>query len=59
MVNKTLKPVLARVSLPLAGVKQLRPLVTKGKRQDYFVLDDTIEVDLNMAPMELGSFKAE
>ncbi|MBO7434746.1 hypothetical protein J6U76_01950 [bacterium] len=59
VVNKTLKPVLARVSLPLAGVKQLRPLVTKGKRQDYFVLDDTIEVDLNMAPMELRSFKAE
>ena len=49
----------ARVSLPLAGVKQLRPLVTKEKRQDYFVQEDTIEVELTMAPMELRSFKAE
>lgn len=59
VVNKTMKPVTARVSLPLAGVKQLRPLVTKEKRQDYFVLQDTIEVDLTLAPMELRSFKAE
>ena len=59
VVNKTLKPVSARVSLPLAGLKNLRPLVTKEKRQDYFVKEDTIEVDLTLAPMELRSFKAE
>lgn len=59
VVNKTMKPVSARVSLPLAGVKQLRPLVTKEKRQDYFVKEDTIEVDLTLQPMELRSFKAE
>ena len=59
VVNKTLKPVSARISLPLAGVKQLRPLVTKEKRQPYFVKEDTIEVDLTLQPMELRSFKAE
>ena len=59
VANQTLKPVSARVSLPLAGVKQLRPLVTKEKRQPYFVKEDTIEVDLTLQPMELRSFKAE
>ena len=59
LANETMYPVSARVSLPLTGVKNLRPLVTKSKRQDFFLKDDAIEFDVVLAPLELRSFKAE